>query len=152
MRSKTLETSYSTPPMIRKKKETPVKKQVKAWLDERGILNWPASAGPYSVSGLSDRMALHDGIFYAIEVKRPGEKGKAKPLQLRFINNVIKAGGRGAVVDCVEDLEELFNASPTPTESVSSKATQPRESDEPDRGSPSIRVERRTRHARTASP
>jgi hypothetical protein len=95
-------------------KETPVKNAIKNWLKKEGIFYWSAAAGPYSTHGISDILALHRGVLFALEVKAPGKAGNATVHQLRFIDAVRAAGGQGAVVDTLDAVKELFNASHTP--------------------------------------
>ena len=64
-------------------KEDAVKRRIKKWLKDQGVFHWSNAAGPYSVHGIPDLMAVREGILYGIEVKRPG--GKPTPHQLRFI-------------------------------------------------------------------
>ncbi|MGW8177832.1 MAG: VRR-NUC domain-containing protein [bacterium] len=53
-------------------------------------------AGQYASRGVSDLLFCIHGRFVAVEVKT--ETGKATPLQINFINNVIQAGGLGYVI------------------------------------------------------
>ena len=62
-------------------------------------------------SGISDILALHNGVLYALEVKAPGKSNNATPHQRRFIAAVQAAGGQGAVVDTLDAVKELFHAS-----------------------------------------
>lgn len=51
-------------------------------------------------AGVSDIVALHDGKFFALELKAPG--GRATEAQLEFIADVEKAGGFTAVAEGVD--------------------------------------------------
>lgn len=103
--------------------ESRVKDQIKKWLKDQKIFFWSNAAGPYSVHGLPDLMALHAGVLYGIEVKRPG--GKATPHQLRFIAAIQGAGGRAAVCDSLEAVQELFHADHPREEGYSTQAQGP---------------------------
>jgi hypothetical protein len=101
--------------------ENTVKARIKAWLKREGVFYWSAAAGPFSSHGISDILAVKDGVFYAIEVKAPGKAGNATPHQLRFIAAIKAAGGRGAVVDTLDAVKELFHVSDTSTSGSSLK-------------------------------
>lgn len=55
-------------------------------------------------AGVSDIIALHQGKFFALELKAPG--GKPTQLQLSFLEAVRSNGG---FVDIAEGLEEALN-------------------------------------------
>lgn len=88
--------------------ENKIKAKIHRFLREKGIFNVSIAAGPYSVGGISDRLACINGRFVAIEIKKDN-KSKPTELQQRFIDNVIKAGGVGFVTWSVEDLIEKLN-------------------------------------------
>lgn len=48
------------------------------------------------VAGVSDVILLHDGQFFALELKRAGEKVKDGDAQDEFLKRVWNAGGVGA--------------------------------------------------------
>lgn len=93
--------------------ENKVKNAIKAWFKKEGIFYWSAAAGPFSTHGVSDILALHEGVLYALEVKAPGRRGNATPHQLRFIAAVEASGGIGAVVDTLDAVKELINVGHT---------------------------------------
>jgi len=93
--------------------ENKVKNAIKAWLKREGIFYWSAAAGPFSTHGISDILALHNGVLYALEVKAPGKVANATPHQLRFIAAVKAGGGIGAVVDTLDAVKELIHADTT---------------------------------------
>lgn len=103
--------------------ENAVKRRIKAWLKDQGIFHWSNAAGPYSVHGIPDLMAVRDGVLYGIEVKRPG--GKPTPHQLRFIAAIRAAGGRAAVCDTLDAVKELFDVDITRQECRSPQAQEP---------------------------
>jgi hypothetical protein len=83
------------------------KKKLKALLDELGVMNFPIPAGGMGVSGISDRLGLKNGMFIAIEVKRPGRRGEANrgcsALQAKFLNGVSRFSGIALVFDGEDD-------------------------------------------------
>lgn len=96
--------------------ENRVKAQIKKWLKDQGIFYWSAAAGPYSTHGISDILALHQGMLYALEVKAPGKVRNATTHQQRFIASVRAGGGIGAVVDTLDAVKELFHHADTARE------------------------------------
>lgn len=52
-------------------------------------------------AGVSDILALHDGKFFALELKAPG--GRATEAQLSFIADVERAGGFTAVAEGIDE-------------------------------------------------
>jgi hypothetical protein len=94
-----------------KKDENWVKKKLKEMLDGLGAFHFPASAGAFSVGGISDRLVCYKGRFIAIEAKRPGRSGEVNEglsgLQVKFGKDVEKAGGLFFVVDDVESIEDV---------------------------------------------
>lgn len=62
--------------------ENDVKRQVKEILDLHHVWNFPLTQSLGSYKGLPDRMAVHKGICWAIECKRPG--GRQSEHQKRF--------------------------------------------------------------------
>lgn len=85
--------------------ENAVKKKVKALLDYYGIFHWPASASPYGVAGVPDRLAIVKGRCVGVEVKAPGKKPTA--LQAEFGRRMQLAGGHWFLIDGDEGLELL---------------------------------------------
>lgn len=64
------------------KDENAVKAHVRQLLTEFGWKHWPNAAGPHSVAGIPDRMAIKAGRFLAVECK--GATGKVTALQANF--------------------------------------------------------------------
>lgn len=56
----------------------------------------------YAMAGVSDIIVIRNGIFIALEVKRPG--GKQRPSQVEFQKGVERAGGKYFVVASVTDV------------------------------------------------
>jgi hypothetical protein len=52
-------------------------------------------------AGVSDILVLHDGRFFALELKAPG--GSATEEQLEFLSDVAKAGGFTGVAEGVDE-------------------------------------------------
>jgi hypothetical protein len=90
------------------KNENDVKKAVKKLLDKHGWFHWPNSAGPYSVSGIPDRMAVRDGQFIAIECKFGGNT--VTNAQASFLAEVQRQRCLWMVVDenNIDALDELL--------------------------------------------
>jgi hypothetical protein len=76
--------------------ENDVKAQVKKLLDQHGWLHWAVPMNGFGSSGISDRNALKDGVFLAIECKFGSNKPTA--LQYAYLQNVIHQGGYAFVV------------------------------------------------------
>lgn len=103
--------------------ENAVKAKIKGWLKAQKIFYWSNAAGPYSVHGIPDLMAVRDGVLYGIEVKRPG--GKPTPHQLRFIAAIRAAGGKAAVCDSLDAVLELFDVDITGQTRCCAQAEEP---------------------------
>ena len=86
----------------RKKKpilESQTQKQFKEWLDKQTDLKHWKTNDQYT-RGVSDIPMCLRGLFVAIELKVPGKEPTA--LQLKFINDVIDAGGIACWCDTVK--------------------------------------------------
>lgn len=84
-----------------------VKKEVKAWLTERGAYYYmPVSNGMGRV-GAPDFIVCLAGRFVGIETKAPGKRSATTANQEREIQWINKAGGTAFVVDDVSQLERL---------------------------------------------
>lgn len=88
--------------------ENRVKNAIKKWLKDEKIFYWSAAAGAFSVHGISDLLALHNGVLYAIEVKAPGKTNNTTPHQKKFLERVNASGGVGVVVDNLDAVKEVF--------------------------------------------
>lgn len=93
------------------KTENDVKKYLKQALDEMNAFHFPASAGGFSIGGVSDRIGCYKGRFFAIEAKRPGRRGEKNEglsaLQVKFGEAVVKAGGLFFKVDDKQSVDEV---------------------------------------------
>lgn len=59
-----------SPMPSKKKKENTVKDEVKKLLTTHGWTHWPVAQNMYSEAGVSDRHAVKDGVYMAVEAKR----------------------------------------------------------------------------------
>lgn len=82
-----------TPPldMSRVTNEKGVKAKIKQLLDHHGYFHWMPGANGYGTQGVSDHLALKDGVFLAIEAKFG--TNKPKPTQKAFAAQVIANDG-----------------------------------------------------------
>lgn len=80
---------------------------VKELLDRYGVFHWPASASPYGVGGVPDRLAIlpRTGRLLGVEVKTPGKKATA--LQAAFGERMKRSGAAWFLVDSKDALAEL---------------------------------------------
>jgi hypothetical protein len=63
--------------------------------------------GPFGKAGIPDIIGCYWGIFFAIEVKRPG--GKATPLQLATHAAIRNTNGHVIVAEDVETVREFLH-------------------------------------------
>ena len=84
---------------------------------QRKIIEYLERGGHYVIKtvitnkkGVPDLIVctLHDGKFYAIEVKRPGNKKGVTKLQQYHIDLINKTGGKAFVADSLEDVKEII--------------------------------------------
>jgi len=87
-----------------KPKESEITKEIRRYLDIKGIYHWKNWQGPMSgVNGVSDIIGIvPGGKFLAIEVKT--ERGKLTPKQDKFISDINYQGGLAFVARSVEDV------------------------------------------------
>jgi len=69
------------------KDEKGVKTLIKKLLDFHGFFHWMPAANGYGMTGISDHMAIKDGVFIAIEAKFG--TNKPKPMQKAFAMQII---------------------------------------------------------------
>lgn len=72
--------------------EADVKAAVKVILKELGFFYWMPGANGFGTQGVSDFLALKDGVFFAIETKVGNNKPTA--LQMAYLEKVNAHGGR----------------------------------------------------------
>lgn len=89
-----------TPPLdvSKIKDEKGVKKLIKRLLDLHGWFHWMPPANGFGTTGVSDHLALKDGVFLAIEAKHA--YNKPKPMQKAFAGQVI---ANSAYAFCVNE-------------------------------------------------
>jgi hypothetical protein len=73
------------------KDEKGVKKLIKELLDYHGWFHWMPGANGYGAQGVSDHLALKDGVFLVVEAKFG--YNKPKPLQKAFAAQIIANDG-----------------------------------------------------------
>ena len=90
-------------------KEADITRQIRQYLDIKGIFHWKQWQGPMSQpKGVSDIIGIYNGRFLAIEIKKPG--GALTPMQAAFIMKVNAHGGIGFMATSVNDVIERLNA------------------------------------------
>lgn len=77
--------------MSRVKNEKGVKAKIKQLLDLYGYFHWMPSANGYGAQGVSDHLAIKDGVFLAVEAKFGSNK--PKPMQKGFAAQIIANDG-----------------------------------------------------------
>lgn len=87
-------------------KESVLQRQVIAYLRERGAYVFKVVGSPYQQRGTPDLLVCWKGKFIGIELKVLGQD--ATPMQDHEIRRIIQAGGCGAVVKSLEDVEALL--------------------------------------------
>lgn len=86
--------------------ETAEKHAVKDWLSLIGCFHFPLVAGFASYKGAPDRIAIKNGIVYAIEVK--SKTGKLTPAEEKFAADWRAHGGR-YLWGTLEDIQAGLN-------------------------------------------
>jgi pantoate kinase len=79
------------------KSEKDVKTEIKRLLKHHGWFFWMPPMNGYGASGVSDILAIRDGVFLAIEAKFGANKPSA--LQKSFLESVMAESGFGFVVN-----------------------------------------------------
>ena len=102
---------------VRAATEADIQRVILHYLGLRGVLATRVNSGAIktgdrffrlnSSPGCSDILCCYRGAYIALEVKRPGKK--ATPKQEGFLAAVRKAGGIGAVVTSVGDVERILD-------------------------------------------
>ncbi len=99
--------------------EKDIMNQCCQWLHNSGVFFWRSNNIPvfgrnnggamthrsmpkFSIKGVPDIILVHEGMFIAIEVKRP--KAKLRPDQEIFMEKTIKAGAHYHVVHSLDEL------------------------------------------------
>lgn len=86
-----------------------VKELIKKWHKAHNLPYWMIIPSPMGKSvGVSDFLSiLPNGVYLAIEAKRPGGKGKVTVHQQKFLDIINSNNGYGFVVDSQEDLDMI---------------------------------------------
>ena len=87
-------------------KETELKHAIKDYLKINHVFNFPILQGLAAYKGIPDRIAIKDGVAYALEVKAP--KGKMSEYQIAFKQDWEAGGGVYLEVRQIEDLFKYF--------------------------------------------
>lgn len=88
-------------------KELKFQEKVIKYLTDRKIWHFRYTASV--IFGIPDIIAIHNGYFIGIELKRPDGKGKPSELQKLTVQSIIDAGGIAkANVETIEEIEELL--------------------------------------------
>lgn len=66
--------------------------------------------GPFSQPGVSDLLICWESMFVAIEVKTPESGNGPTDLQMKFLLDVIDAGGIAFCATSVFDIKEFFES------------------------------------------
>lgn len=97
--------------------ERHVQGQILNWLERKGIFHYRQNTGgaklkgfyvKFGKKGAPDIVAICEGRYVAIEVKREG--GKQSAAQIEYMNNVIVAGGLYILADRLEDVTQLLES------------------------------------------
>jgi len=82
--------------------ESKITKSIMAYLKKRGVWFFKVAGGPMQQRGVPDLVCCVDGLFVAMEVKRPGV-GRLTDLQALTIERIRDAGGVAEVVTSVDE-------------------------------------------------
>lgn len=85
--------------------EARIGRKIRAYLEDQGAFVFKIHGGPQMMAGLPDLIVCHEGKFWGVEVKQPGQK--PAPRQV-FVHSLIRQAGGGVIVaTCVEDVFEI---------------------------------------------
>lgn len=86
-------------------KESKLIKEIKDWLEEQGCLVWKYHGSVYGIKGFPDLFGMlpHVPIFFAIEVKVPGNK--PTPVQNKVLTQITSHGGVAFWADSLETVK-----------------------------------------------
>lgn len=85
--------------------ETKIQNDIVKYLNEHKIWNFRYQA-VVNQFGIPDIIAIYKGYFVGLEVKT--ETGRATELQKKTLASIRNAGGYGAFVTSIEDVENLL--------------------------------------------
>lgn len=104
--------------------EREIQREICDWMKERGLFFWRSNNTPqlgkpdatggfrframpkYAMKGVPDIICVHKGVFYGIEVKRPG--AYIRPEQATFGEKLNKNGGEYHVVKSLDEAKDIF--------------------------------------------
>jgi len=84
------------------KSEAAITRSIRDLLNRMNIFNWKNWGGPMGTKGVPDILGIYKGQFLGIEVKTA--KGKVRPDQEQFLENIRKHGGIGFVARSLDDV------------------------------------------------
>lgn len=91
--------------------EKDFQKEVIKYLKEQKIWHYRTQMGQQS--GIPDIIAVYEGMFIGLELKRPDGKGKATQQQLKVLEDITNAGGIARLVSNLDEvktaLKQAFN-------------------------------------------
>ena len=88
--------------------EAEITKQIRQYLNLKGIFHWKQFQTLGSKAGVSDIIGiLPDGRFLAIEVKIP--RGRVSPYQQEFLDQITKSNGIAIIARSVDDVIEVID-------------------------------------------
>lgn len=94
----------------RKKTEAEITKEIRGYLNYKGIYHWKVWQGPMSKAGVSDILGiLPDGRLLAIEVKT--KTGKLTQHQADFLQTIRIRNGVAFIARSVDDLIKYLDES-----------------------------------------
>lgn len=87
-----------------------VKTKIKKILNEYGALHFSPYMAGMGAAGVSDIIALYEGVYIAIEAKADATK-KPTELQKQFLNKVLENGGLSLIIhkDNLDELRQVLN-------------------------------------------
>ena len=88
-------------------KESTLQRQIVAYLQGRGAYVFKAVGSAYQQAGTPDLLVCWRGLFIGLEIKVPGKR--STPVQDHEIHKIREAGGCGAVVKSIEDVEGVLD-------------------------------------------
>ena len=86
--------------------EQALQKKILNYLDDIGA--WTVKTITTNKNGTPDILAVHEGRFIAIEVKRPGSLRNVSKLQQYQIDRINGAGGIAFAADSLETVKEII--------------------------------------------
>lgn len=87
--------------------EQKIKKEIKQYLRLYGWFVFHIhSQSKYAYPGISDLIAIKDGVTLFLEVKT--DKGVLSSAQIEFRNNVESHGGKYFIVRSIEDVQNIY--------------------------------------------